>query len=107
MFQSFLIAKKVAENASASIAKKKVVENVNSMLSTPENPRLGRIDVPNEATLLARCILLKKGGQTRNVFQLISYVRDLIELLVFVLTNFCSKESFKHILSQIDFILSS
>lgn len=52
----------MAENASASIAKKKVVQNVYPMLSTPENPRLGRIDVPNEATLLARCSLLKKGG---------------------------------------------
>ena len=50
----------MAENASASIAKKKVVQNVHPMLSTPENPRLGRIDVPNETTLLAQCSLLRK-----------------------------------------------
>ena len=60
-FQNFLIAKKkVGKNVSASIAKKKIVENVHQMLPTPETPRLGRIDVPNETTLLAQCSLLRK-----------------------------------------------
>ena len=50
----------MAENVSAPIAIKKIVENVRAMLSTPETPSLGRTDTPNEGTPLAQCSLSRK-----------------------------------------------
>ena len=56
----------MAENVSAPIAIKKIVENVRAMLSTPETPSLGRTDTPNEGSTMQ--LIKKKKARPGTMF---------------------------------------